>query len=128
MHVGPLSMRTCPYCSRSFNEQAAQRHIPVCMKTKNRPKPPPTKYDIYSKSVSRQQDLKKVESKLKSAKSTSFRQMSQKNSSRTILRTSIEFNKIKETKDTVAELVSSDILKELQKERESPFLRRESNR
>jgi hypothetical protein len=33
-----------------------------------------------------------------------------------------------QTKDTVAELVSSDILKELQKERESPFLRRESNR
>ena len=82
MHVGPLNMRACPFCLRNFNELAAQRHIPVCMKTKNRPKPPPTKYDIYEKAVSRQEDLKKVETNLKAQKSQAFRQMSQKNSSR----------------------------------------------
>jgi len=36
--------------------------------------------------------------------------------------------KLKQAKDTVAELVTSNIIAELSKERESPFLRRESNR
>jgi hypothetical protein len=42
------------------------------MKTKNRPKPPPSKYDVYEKAVSRQDELKKVESKLKSSKFRTF--------------------------------------------------------
>lgn len=32
----------CPYCGRRFATQAADRHIPHCKNTKNRPKPPPS--------------------------------------------------------------------------------------
>jgi len=31
----------CPHCGRTFNEKAAERHIPKCATTLNRPKPPP---------------------------------------------------------------------------------------
>ncbi|KAG8234628.1 hypothetical protein J437_LFUL014204 [Ladona fulva] len=31
----------CPHCGRKFNETAAQRHIPRCKDTINKPKPPP---------------------------------------------------------------------------------------
>ncbi|XP_064622039.1 hepatoma-derived growth factor-related protein 2-like [Lineus longissimus] len=30
----------CPYCKRKFNQAAAERHIPKCKDTKNRPAPP----------------------------------------------------------------------------------------
>ena len=30
-------MVQCPHCSRKFNEQAGERHIPICEKTKSRP-------------------------------------------------------------------------------------------
>ncbi|XP_056203483.1 zinc finger C2HC domain-containing protein 1C [Falco biarmicus] len=31
----------CPYCTRRFSPQAAERHIPKCKTIKNRPPPPP---------------------------------------------------------------------------------------
>lgn len=31
----------CPYCQRRFNPKAAERHIPSCANTINKPKPPP---------------------------------------------------------------------------------------
>ncbi|CAF0998092.1 unnamed protein product [Brachionus calyciflorus] len=31
----------CPYCMRKFNQTAAERHIPKCKDTVNKPKPPP---------------------------------------------------------------------------------------
>lgn len=31
----------CPYCSRRFAQTAAERHIPKCKDTVNKPKPPP---------------------------------------------------------------------------------------
>ena len=31
----------CPHCTRRFNAQAAERHIPRCQNTISRPKPPP---------------------------------------------------------------------------------------
>ena len=31
----------CPYCQRTFNQSAAERHIPRCKTTLNKPKPPP---------------------------------------------------------------------------------------
>jgi hypothetical protein len=123
-HISNHILKPCPYCFRNFSLTAADRHIPVCKNTKNRPKPPPTRYDVYEMAVFRQDQIKKVETTLKNTS----RNESQKQSSKMVLKSSLELQKIKQTKDNVAELVSSDMLKELQKERESPFLRRESNR
>lgn len=36
------SLVQCPYCGRRFNQIAADRHIPICKNTINRPKPPPS--------------------------------------------------------------------------------------
>jgi hypothetical protein len=33
----------CPHCSRRFNATAAERHIPACAVTLNKPKPPPSR-------------------------------------------------------------------------------------
>src|SRR5205823_3177234 len=33
--------KQCPYCSRRFAPEAADRHIPKCAQTVNKPKPPP---------------------------------------------------------------------------------------
>lgn len=33
-----VGMVPCPHCGRTFNEQAAERHIPRCKTTKARPK------------------------------------------------------------------------------------------
>jgi hypothetical protein len=35
------SFQSCPYCNRTFNPKAAERHIPKCKDMINRPKPPP---------------------------------------------------------------------------------------
>ena len=43
-------------------------------------------------------------------------------------KTNIQLQKIISTKDTLNQLVTSNIITEIQKERESPFLRRESNK
>lgn len=41
----------CQYCDRRFNPEVAQRHIPKCATTMNRPKPPKQKaLDVYNKS------------------------------------------------------------------------------
>mmetsp|Transcript_60394 Transcript_60394/g.168752 ORF Transcript_60394/g.168752 Transcript_60394/m.168752 type:complete len:521 (-) Transcript_60394:98-1660(-) len=32
----------CPHCSRRFEQSVADRHIPICAKVLNRPKPPPS--------------------------------------------------------------------------------------
>ncbi|CAE7852769.1 Zc2hc1c, partial [Symbiodinium microadriaticum] len=32
----------CHHCGRWFSEEAAERHIPICAKVVNRPKPPPS--------------------------------------------------------------------------------------
>lgn len=31
----------CPHCLRKFNQTAAERHVPKCKDTVNKPKPPP---------------------------------------------------------------------------------------
>ena len=31
----------CPHCRRKYNQQAAERHIPLCKNIINKPKPPP---------------------------------------------------------------------------------------
>ena len=41
----------CQYCDRRFNPEVAQRHIPKCATTMNRPKPPKQKaLDLYNRS------------------------------------------------------------------------------
>lgn len=41
-HYDPASdYKQCPYCSRKFSEQVAERHIPNCKNIINKPKPPP---------------------------------------------------------------------------------------
>lgn len=41
-HYDPASdYKQCPYCSRKFNQEVAQRHIPNCKNIINKPKPPP---------------------------------------------------------------------------------------
>jgi hypothetical protein len=41
---GPdLSLVPCPFCGRRFGEQQAERHIPKCKNTINKPAPPPGK-------------------------------------------------------------------------------------
>jgi hypothetical protein len=32
----------CPHCSRKFSKEVAERHVPACKNTKNKPAPPPT--------------------------------------------------------------------------------------
>jgi rubrerythrin len=39
-------MKECPHCKRSFLDNVADRHIPICQHTKHRPKPPPTKDEV----------------------------------------------------------------------------------
>jgi len=40
----------CQYCDRRFNPEVAERHIPKCATTTNRPKPPKQKaLDVYNK-------------------------------------------------------------------------------
>ncbi|XP_066914973.1 zinc finger protein 474-like isoform X1 [Clytia hemisphaerica] len=40
----------CQYCDRRFNPEVAERHIPKCATTQNRPKPPKQKaLDVYNK-------------------------------------------------------------------------------
>mmetsp|Transcript_2602 Transcript_2602/g.4363 ORF Transcript_2602/g.4363 Transcript_2602/m.4363 type:complete len:113 (-) Transcript_2602:1288-1626(-) len=42
-------MKECPFCLRKFLEHVAERHMPVCEKTKYRAKPPPTKDQVEKK-------------------------------------------------------------------------------
>ena len=42
-------MIECPHCTRKFNKKAAERHIEKCALIENRPKPPPTKYEVEMK-------------------------------------------------------------------------------
>lgn len=35
------SLLPCPHCSRKFSRKAAERHIPICARNENKPKPPP---------------------------------------------------------------------------------------
>lgn len=39
-------MIQCPTCNRTFNKNAAERHIPRCADIINKPKPPPTKAEV----------------------------------------------------------------------------------
>lgn len=41
-HYDPTSdYKQCPYCSRKYSQQVAERHIPNCKNIINKPKPPP---------------------------------------------------------------------------------------
>jgi hypothetical protein len=41
-----VATKNCPFCKRTFNTLIADRHIPICEKTKHRPKPPPKKETV----------------------------------------------------------------------------------
>ena len=36
----------CPHCSRKFNKNAADRHIPICANNVHKPKAAPTKEEV----------------------------------------------------------------------------------
>jgi NADH pyrophosphatase NudC (nudix superfamily) len=40
-HDPTADYKMCPYCGRKFAQQVAERHIPSCKNTINKPKPPP---------------------------------------------------------------------------------------
>jgi len=46
------TLKPCPYCGRKFGEKQAERHVPVCKNTLNKPAPPKIK-SPRSKSRSR---------------------------------------------------------------------------
>jgi endogenous inhibitor of DNA gyrase (YacG/DUF329 family) len=39
-------MVKCPHCGRTFNKEASERHIPICLKLNSRPKPSPNRSNI----------------------------------------------------------------------------------
>lgn len=41
-HGVPPGKVPCPHCHRNFDPAAADRHIPICAKVMNKPKPPPS--------------------------------------------------------------------------------------
>ena len=43
-----------------FNETAAKRHIPKCQKTKNRPKPPPSRTEVMEKVSARKKQQEQI--------------------------------------------------------------------
>lgn len=52
----------CKYCDRRFNPEVAERHIPRCATTKNRPSPPKVKaLDVYNKQENKSKGIKKSE-------------------------------------------------------------------
>ena len=57
-----VQTKQCPHCTRFFNIVTASRHIPQCEKTKNRPKPPPTREQLVQSQQSRKYHLKNKES------------------------------------------------------------------
>lgn len=48
----PPGMVPCPHCGRHFNPDVAERHIPICAKVINRPKPPPQDPDRMMRNTS----------------------------------------------------------------------------
>lgn len=117
-----MNMQQCPFCKRNFNEVAAKRHIPICENTRNRAKPPPSKQELMQQRINRKND------QLKKPRQISVRVDAKIDSGRNMKKTQIPLQKILTTKNTVNQLVNSNIITELQKQRESPFLRRDSNR
>ncbi|OMJ77939.1 hypothetical protein SteCoe_22378 [Stentor coeruleus] len=48
-HYDPTSdYKQCPYCSRKYSQQVAERHIPNCKNIINKPKPPPKAVNMKS--------------------------------------------------------------------------------
>ena len=60
------STQQCPHCLRIFNLLTAKDHIPICEKTKNRPKPPPQKEDMEQTQRYRQVKYLRASSRTKS--------------------------------------------------------------
>lgn len=117
-----MNMQQCPFCKRNFNEVAAQRHIPICENTRNRAKPPPSKQELMQQRINRKND------QLKKPRQISVEVGAKIDSGRNMKKTQIPLQKILTTKNTLNQLVNSNIITELQKQRESPFLRRDSNK
>ena len=120
--VADVNMIQCPHCKRQFNEFAAMRHIPICENTRNRARPPPSKQQVMQQHLNRKSD------QLKKPRNISVEVGPKIDSGKSKNKTNLQLQKIASTKDTLNQLVKSNIITELQKERESPFLRRESNK
>lgn len=75
-----------------------------------------------------QQHLNRKSDQLKKPRNISVEIGSKIDSGRSKKKAEVQLEKIASTKDTLNKFVKSNIIRDLQKERESPFLRRESNK
>jgi len=133
LHLEHNFMVQCPYCLRKFTEEASKRHIPKCMKTKNRPRPPPSRNEVMEKVSARKKQQDQVREMMDSPTGMTNmnnlrKKLVKKNSGFGIASKGDMFTKkMSSTKDDVAGLVASGFVSELNnKQRVSPFPRKES--
>ena len=132
LHLVHDVMVRCPHCGRMFNEEAAKRHIPKCQKTKNRPKPPPSRNEVFEKVSARKKQQEQIRELMESPQGVAALNPNRKRLTKKISggmgKGDLFTKKMSSTKDDVAGLVASGFVSELNNKQRviSPFPRKES--